>query len=119
MIFRNLDTDGDWTLGQGQQNFLRDEAAIELNIQTRLKCFLGDCFWAVEFGIDWWNLLGTRNPVAQANIVIQVRTMIANSYGVVRINSVTAETDRTTRQLTISWNIDTIFTQGSTGEVSP
>ncbi len=119
MIFRALTPTKDWTFGQGVQCYLHDQPAIELNIETRLKCFLADCFWATDFGIDWWNLLGTRNPTAQANILIAVRTMIANSYGVVRINSVTADTDRTTRKLTLRWNIDTIFSRGTTGTVSP
>lgn len=119
MIFRSLTPTGDWTFGAGVQNYLRDEPAVELNIQTRLKSFLGDCFWAVEFGVDWWNLLGARNPQAQAAILIATRTMIASSYGVVRINSVTASTDRTTRLLTINYNIDTIFTRSVAGSVTP
>lgn len=119
MIFRALDASGDWTLGQGVQNYLRDEDAIELNIKTRLKSFLGDCFWAVEFGIDWFELLGAKNPAAQAAIVLATRLMIAESYGVVRINSVTAGTDRTTRRVTVTYNIDTIYSRSVVGTVTP
>lgn len=119
MIFRSLDSLGDWTFGQGVQNYLRDEDAIELNVKTRLKSFLGDCFWATEFGVDWWELLGTMNPKAQAAVVLATRLMIAESYGVVRINSVTAATDRTTRRLTVTYNVDTIYSRSVVGTVTP
>ena len=119
MIIRAIDSNGDWQLGQGLQDYLRDEPAIELNLATRIKCFLADAFWAVDVGIDWWNLLGSRNPTAQAAIVLAVRKVIAESYGVVRINSVEASTDRTTRALTVIYNVDTIFSQSVIGTVQP
>jgi hypothetical protein len=119
VIIRALDSSGDWTFGQGRQNYLRNADAVALNIATRLRSFLNDCFWATDFGVDWWNLLGTKNPVAQQNIILQTRAMIADSFGVVRINSVVAETDRSTRRLTIRYNVDTIFTRNLTGDVQP
>lgn len=119
MIFRALTPTGDFTFGQGQQNYLRDEAAIELNVETRLKSFLADCFWAMDFGIDWWNLLGQQNPAAQAAIVVACRTVIATSYGVVKINGVTASTDRVTRRLTVNFDVDTIFSRNVVGSANP
>lgn len=119
MIIRNLDASQDWTFGQGRQNYLRAEAAIELNVKTRVKCFLNDCFWAMDFGIDWWNLLGTNNPIATSNIVLQVRAMIAASFGVPVIVSVTATTDRVTRRLTTTWLINTIYSRNVTGSAQP
>ena len=119
MTFRNLDPSGDWTFGQGRQNYLRDQDAVKLNIATRLRSFLNDCFWDLQAGVDWWNLLGVRNPAAQTNIIIQTRSVLGNSYGVVRINSVTASTDHTTRRLTVRYDVDTIFTRNLVGTVTP
>lgn len=119
MIFRALDSSGDWTFGKGRQNYLRDADAVAVNIATRLRSFLNDCFWATEFGVDWWNLLGTRAPAAQANVVLQTRAMIAASFGVVRINSVTPVLDRGTRRLRIDYDVDTVFTRNLTGSVHP
>jgi hypothetical protein len=45
--------------------------------------------------------------------------MISDSFGVVRINSVEAVTDRSTRKLRVEYNVDTIFTRGLTGFVQP
>jgi hypothetical protein len=111
MIFRNLDSSGDWTFGHGRQDYLTADAAIAMNIRTRLRSFLNDCFWAMQFGIDWWNLLGGKNPTAQMGIILQCRTMLANSYGVIRINNVDATTDVRTRRLTVSYDVDTIYTR--------
>lgn len=119
MIMRALSPTGDFTLGHGVQNYLRDEPAIELNVQTRLKSFLGDCFWAIDAGVDWWELLGVKNPQAQAAIVLACRLTIAESYGVVRINSIAAATDPVTRRLTVTYNIDTIFSRSVAGTVTP
>ncbi len=119
MIIRHLDASGDWTFGHGRQEYLRDEAAIELNIATRLRSFLNDCFWSLNFGVDWWNLLGAKSDAAQTNIIIQTRAMLAASYGVTRINSVTAALDHATRRLTVSYNVDTIFTHSVVASVQP
>lgn len=119
MIIRALTQTGDWTFGQGVQNYLRDEPAIEENIATRLRSFLNDAFWALDFGIDWYELLGATGPETQAAIVLATRQMIAESYGVVRINSVDAAIDRVTRRLTLNYNIDTIFSRSVTGTVQP
>lgn len=119
MIIRNLDASGDWTFGQGRQNYLRNDDAVALNVATRLRCFLNDCFWATQFGVDWWNLLGTKNPTAQANVVLQTRAMISDSFGIVRVNSVAAVTDPATRRLRVDYNGDSIFSRGLAGSVQP
>ena len=113
MIFRNLDAAGDWTFGHGRQDYLTRENAVAMNIRTRLQCFLNDCFWAMGFGIDWWNLEGSKNPTAQVAILVATRTMLATSYGVVRITSVDVTTDLRTRLLTLFFETDTIYSRGS------
>ena len=50
--------DNDWTFGKGRQSYLRHEAAIKQSIRTRLMSFLGDCFFDINAGIDWWRFLG-------------------------------------------------------------
>lgn len=118
MTIRNLDSAGDWTFGQGRQNYLRDERAIELNVQTRLACFLNDCFWQMDFGVDWWNLLGAKGPTAESAIVLQCRTSIAGAFGVVRIGTVRPTIDARTRRLVVRYVIDTIFTRNLVGSAT-
>ena len=118
MVFREISAANDWAFGQGRNSYLTNERAIAANIKTRLLFFLNDCFFAMTTGIDWWNLLGTKNPSAQNNILIQTRQVIASSEGVVRINSVTVDFDSTTRNVTISYNIDSVFSRNVTGTVT-
>src|SRR5271166_3725928 len=84
MIVRALDQNGDWTYGQGQNNYLSGVAAIEQSIQTRLKSFLGNCFFNTSVGIDWFNLLGGKNILA---VQLAVSATILNTQGVLAILS--------------------------------
>lgn len=118
MIFRNLDSDGDWSFGSGVQSYAYGERAIQLNIQTALFTFLNEIFWQLDFGVDWWNLCGGKNPAAQANIILQTRKTIINCEGVVRINSVDVTTDSRSRNLRLSYNIDTTFTRNLRNSIS-
>ena len=107
MIIRALDSNGDWTFGQGKQNYLSGQKAIAQNIQTRLLCFLNNCPWDMGAGIDWITLLGKTNTATQ--IQLNVRTIILKSFGVIRLN--TLSVSFVNRRLALNWNIDTIFTQ--------
>lgn len=117
MIFRAIDGTSDWSFGNGVQSYFRNENAIAANIKTRLQVWLGECFFATADGIDWRNLLGGKNPAAQQGIVLQCRTVIVQSYGVVRVNSVTPTFNAASRALTVTYNIDTIFSRNVTNAV--
>lgn len=118
MTFRGITGSRDWTFGQGANSYFVKQQAIAANIRTSLLFFLNDCFFAMNVGIDWWNLLGTKNPQAEANIMLQTRATIIRCEGVVRINSVTTQLDPITRRLTISYVIDTVFSRNVAGSVS-
>lgn len=117
MKFRALDADRDWTFGAGLQSYLTEEDAIAEDTRTALKIFLGEVFFALDFGIDWWNLIGGRGD-AEQNIVLQSRQMISSRDGVTRINSVDALLDRDTRGLSVAFDVDTVFTRNLIGEVA-
>lgn len=107
MSLRAIDgVTGDWTFGQGRQNYLTGAAEINQDIATALKVFLGECFFDTSFGVDWFNLLGGRS--AQA-IVLQCRTVIAKRRGVTKINKVDAFLDARTRRLSITYNVSTVY----------
>lgn len=65
MIVRALDKDGDWSFGKSKNNYLSGSAAVQQNIKTRLLEFIGDCFFNIQAGVDWFNFLGgSKNQVA-------------------------------------------------------
>ena len=108
MIIRALDTVGDWTFGLGKQNYLFTQSAIVENIQTRLYEFINDAFWDMSSGLDWTRLLGT--PGTQQEITLSCRSIILQSYGVTAVNSIASSLDSTTRNLILSFNINSIYT---------
>lgn len=117
MKFRALDGNGDWQFGSGNQSYLTEEDAVVADIKTALRMFLGECFFALDFGVDWWNLIGGRGD-AEQNIVLQCRQMISSREGVSKINAVEATLDRDTRGLVVAFSVDTVFTRNLTGEVA-
>ena len=112
MIIRALNSSGDITFGQGTQNYLTGQAAIAENIQTRLKSFLNNCFWNMGAGIDWFTFLGGGNTSTQ--IQLACTAVIAQSFGVLAVNSVSVNTNLVNRSISVSYTITTIYTQNFT-----
>lgn len=61
MIVRRLDNDNDWSYGYSAGDYLTGKNAIAQNIKTRLKEYLGDCFFNLGAGIPWDIRLGQTN----------------------------------------------------------
>jgi hypothetical protein len=112
MIVRSLDENHDWTFGKGRNNYLKDRAAIVQNINTRLLSFLGDCFFALNEGLDWFNLLGGKSSAA---IRVAVATKILDTEGVTGLVEISFSIDEN-RSISISYEAETIY--GSTQQQS-
>jgi hypothetical protein len=113
MKIRALDADGDWVFGQGKGSYLVGVDAIIQDIDTALQLFLGECFWNMNFGVDWFNLIGAKAPIAQQNIILQCRQMISTRQGVTNINRVDVTFTDYRRSLSIVYDISTIYGQTS------
>lgn len=107
--FRNLDEKGDWTFGNGFQNYADQSQSVMLNIRTRILSFKWDCFFDLEAGIDWFSLLGRRGDDVFDAIEINVRTIILQSLYVKELVDFLMVVDRDTRNLTLSYTVNTIF----------
>lgn len=114
MIFRELTSSGDWTFGKGKASYAEAENAINLNIQTRLLSWVGDCFFALKDGVDWLGLLDVGQ---QSNLVEAIKSNILNAYGVVAINSVLPVFNGETRTMVIQYNIQTIYSPSFQGSI--
>ena len=82
MRFRNLDSNGDWVFGKGRSSYLQNTDALMMNIKTRLMSFLNDCFFDTEAGIDWWNLIGSKD---MKSLLASVQRVVLRSSQVKRI----------------------------------
>ncbi len=115
MIFRGSTVTDDWVFGAGKQNYLRDNNAIMRNIKTKLLTFYSECFYDTEAGLPWFSILGQKDSTP---LLLAVKAAILDCYGVVRVTDVQFETD-VKRKLTVTYQIDTIFSTGATGSISP
>lgn len=106
MIHRKIDNLGDWEFGHGLSNFAVDDAAIALNIKTRLLSWVNDCFFAIQEGVDWRQRLDIGQQQALSD---ELKTNILQSFGVIAVNSFTFDFDGVTRLARITYNIQTIF----------
>ena len=106
MIIRALTPTGDATFGQGIQNFLNGQNAIAENIETNLYCFLRDCYFDIQKGIDWLRFFSV--PTQAQEVMLSVRGNILLSFGVTSINSLNVSV--VGRKIIINMNINTIYT---------
>ena len=105
MRFRNISTDGDWVFGKGRNSFLQNTDALMMNIKTRLLCFLNDCFFDTEAGIDWWNLLGAKD---KKSLIASIQRVVLRSSQVKKI--VNLDYVLNNRQFSIQLSVE--FTNG-------
>ena len=61
MRIRNIDKQGDWCFGKGNNDYAQDAYSVGLDIKLRLQEWLNDCFFALDKGIDWKRRLGSYN----------------------------------------------------------
>lgn len=114
-MFRNLDFNHDWTFGNNLNSYVAEQKEIAINLETRILSFLGDCFFAVNEGIDWWNLLDYRYQDRLENAVSEV---VKNTPGVTAINSINVLMGAN-RRIRLQYDISTIYSQSYIGEIEP
>lgn len=108
MIFRNLDSNHDWTFGRGTTNYVSNNQAIGLNIETRILSWFGDCFFNMKAGVDWVNRLGSKDQ--RTLLETELRRIILQSYGVTGITQF--DTILNGRAFTLNCTVNTIFSKG-------
>lgn len=109
MIVRALDSVHDWQFGKGRNDYRKDIAAVVQSINTRLESFLGDCFFATNVGIDWFNLLGAKNEPA---LKLAISTTILNTPNVGELTELSSNLSEN-RNLTVSYKVKTTFGDAS------
>ena len=108
MIVRAIDGTGDWIFGIGTSAYISGNAAIAQDIQTRLSSFLGDCFFDTGAGVDWFNLLGSKNQTA---LNLAVAAVILNTNNVTGGLQLSVTYNAQTRNVTIKYQVQTTYSQ--------
>lgn len=110
MIVRTLDSDHDWTFGRGKNNYLSANKAVAQSINTRLNSFLNDCFFDINAGLDWFNLIGSKNKLA---LELAISNEILNTENVIALLELSTNLDNN-REITISYSVTTVYTGAGT-----
>ena len=105
MRVRKVDLNGEWTFGKGKSNYAVDQDAVTQKIASRLRSFLGDCFFDITHGIDWWNILGSKRPLS---IGIEVRQQILDTEGVTKLIELSDVLDED-RNVSLVYSASTVY----------
>lgn len=93
MKFRSLDGNWDWNFGSGLSSYSPDSMAIAYDVKSKILSWYGDCFFAMNEGIDWKNILGTKNQ--KETLDGNIKQIIVNTDGIVELSFFESEiTDR-------------------------
>lgn len=110
MKVRAIDSFGDWQFGKGRNDYKQNLKALVQNISTRLNSFLGDCFFSTGDGVDWFNIIGTKNTLA---IELAVAAAILNTEGVTALLQLSVTLSPSSRNVFLSYEVDTVYGRGS------
>jgi hypothetical protein len=109
MIVRAIDGTGDWEFGQSLNDYLTAQNAVSQSIATRLRSFLGDCFFDQGSGINWFGLLGGKD---QLSLNLAVSAVILNTENVLSLNQLSINVS-TERAVTISYTVQTSYSMST------
>jgi hypothetical protein len=108
MRYRRLDENGDYSFGNGANDFWQDEPdAVAQAVLTRLHLYQGEWFLATADGTPWdTRILGkrtdsTRDPAIKARIL--------GTKGMKEISLYSSNLDRDARAFTVNANLTTIY----------
>ncbi len=106
MTVRRLDDNGD-IVTRGQQ-FITGQSEVAQTVLTRLRLFLGEYFRDITDGTPWYEqILGKFTSLSAAEAALRGR--IANTPGVIRLTSFSANFDINTRGYSVTAGILTEF----------
>jgi hypothetical protein len=108
MIYRKLDSDDDYTFGQGAGNFYKDQPeAVAQAVKTRLGLIQGEYFLDLEAGTPYDSKIIGAGKVSSYDQAIQ--EVISNTLGVTGIIAYSSGVNPTTRAAAVNCTINTIY----------
>ena len=72
MKFRSLDSNWDWSFGRGTASYSEGALAIAYDIKSKILSWYRDCFFSLESGIDWKNILGSKDQKNKLDMSIKL-----------------------------------------------
>lgn len=84
MRTRALDSNWDFRFGKGKQDYASESLATAYDIKQKILFWYRDCFFDMERGVDYKNLLGRKN--SKTDIDNSIKKIIAVQPDVVEIS---------------------------------
>lgn len=111
MRYRKLDENGDYSFGQGQQDFyVNQPEAVGQSVLTRLKLWQGEWFLDTSIGTPYLSQILGKVPQGVADQAIQ--QVALGTKGVLGLTAYFSNFDSASRSLSVTMTISTIY--GST-----
>jgi hypothetical protein len=108
MIVRALDSNNDWTFGASLNNYKSANLAVQQNIQTRLSSFIGNCFFDMGAGINWFGFLGSKGSNNNIQLSLAISAVILNTTDVLGLLQLSFNIN-SSRQFSISYQVQTSY----------
>lgn len=108
MRVRKVDSVGDWSFGKGVNDYLFQNLAVMQNIKTRLNSFLGNCFFDMASGINWFQLLATPGISARAELNLAITNTILGTDGVIGLVNISTSED-SKRNFSVTYRVQTVY----------
>lgn len=102
----------------GSANLTTELDAIEQSLKQRLKSFAGDFFLDLREGVPYFQQILRKNPDP---IIVDsaFKKVIINTVGVIKLLSFSMDLDDSTRELTVSFKVETQEGEINFSEVLP
>jgi hypothetical protein len=112
MIVRSLDQNGDWEFGAGKNSYKRNNDAVAQSLQTRLSCFVGNCFFDLGAGINWFHFLSSTDQIglrlALSAVILNTPNPLTGNAAVLGIHQL-GFTLNNSRTFSIQYRVQTVF----------
>ncbi len=112
MIIRANDNQSDWIYGLGANAYKTNNDAIGQDIQTKLQEWVGDCFFNLTAGVDWYNRFADGNST---KLEQEINSIILKVNNVVNVNNLFI--DLTNRNFIVSYDVQTVYSSSVIGEI--
>lgn len=71
MKTRTVDNNWDFNFGRGLQDYADESLGVAYTVKMKILSWYKDCFFAMEDGVDWKNILGSKTSKEQADAAIK------------------------------------------------
>ncbi len=67
MKTRTVDNNWDWRFGKGINDYADNALGVAYTVKMKVLSWYKDCFFAMEDGVDWKNVLGSKSTKEMAD----------------------------------------------------